>query len=71
MFRSVVEGVSLCGGEMWSLNQKFRNKIATTKFHYLRMRLHVIRENRMRNKAVCEETDVASAPVRNLGNRAL
>jgi hypothetical protein len=35
------------------------------------MRLHVTRENRMRNETVCEEKDVTSSPVRNLGKRAL
>jgi hypothetical protein len=34
---------------------KSRNKIATTEFHYLRMRLRVIRESRMRNERVYEE----------------
>jgi hypothetical protein len=51
---------------MWLWNKKLRNKIRTTE-----MRLHVRRENRTRNEAVCEETDVSSSPVRNMGNRAL
>lgn len=71
IFHSIIESITLYGGEVWPVTESLRNKIRTVELDFLRRCLQITKRERWRTEEIWKEMGITSSITRNLENRTL